>query len=176
MGTRCNIHFNAGKTVCANIYRHYDGYPGNVKNGVATEGGVLADLLEFYAELLANVNDRRCTDPTYLAAKFVVWQAKQNARTYTGMVDGKAKYEDNHFLDFLSLGICMEDAGDAEFIYELDCEKLDTKGCPAVRVREVPWGGVPKKRFRTVFLHGKPAKAAKPEQDNVIPLRTGATG
>ena len=160
MGTRCNIHFNAGTTVRANIYRHYDGYPGKVKDGVATDGGVLADILEFYTELLENVADRRLSDPNYLAPKFVVWQAKQNARKYLGFVDGKAKYEDAHFLDFLSLGIVMEDAGDGEFIYELDCEKLDSKGCPAVRVKSVPWGDQKSTRFRTVYLHGKPAKLA----------------
>lgn len=156
MGTRCNIHFNGGKTVAANIYRHYDGYPGKVVDGREAEYGVLSDLLKFFTELLENVADNRLTDPTYLAAKFVVWQAKQNARTYKGMVDGEAEYEDNHYLDFLSLGICVADNDWSEYIYEVDCENLDAKGCPAIRVKAARKGA----RFRTVHLHGKPAKVA----------------
>jgi hypothetical protein len=153
MGTRCNIHFNDGETVCANIYRHYDGYPGKVVDGKEVEGGVLPDLLTFFTELLENVRDHRFTDPTYLAAKFLVWQAKQNARVYN--VETGEYADAPHYLEFLSVGITLHDAGDGEFIYELDCEDRDAKGCPSIRWKSTHGSA----RFRTVFLHGKPSKA-----------------
>jgi len=172
MGTRCNIHFNGGKVIGANIYRHYDGYPGKVVDGAEAEYGVLSDLLTFFKELAENVRDSRLTDPTYLAAKFVVWQAKKNARAFNYET---GEHEPAHYLDFLSLGICVADNDWSEFIYEVDSSKLDAKGFPAIRVKGAHKGA----RFRTVFLHGKPAKAAKAvegEQGNAGGLRADAIG
>ena len=100
MSTRCNIHFAYGpdEPPKANIYRHSDGYP----------KGVLPDLDTFFAEVEAQTRDTRFNDPSYLAAKFVVWQAGQNAR------GGKP-------LDFISLGITSEDASDGEYVYTVTC-------------------------------------------------------
>lgn len=146
MSTRTNIHFNHGKTICANIYRHYDGYP----------EGVLPDLLTFFQTLRAEVLDTRLNCAEYLAAKFLVWQAKQFAREYLGMnPETKVpEYKENHYLEFLSVAPCVRDHGDIEYIYEVDCDLLDASGFPAVR-----WKGVGGK-FKTVYLTGAPSKAA----------------
>ena len=103
MSTRCQIQFHRGeeKTASAMVYRHSDGYP-------ETEHGVLATMQTFFKELKDNVQDTRFGDPEYLAAKFVVWQAKQYSR-------------DSHFLDFLSVGISMELHGDIEYLYHVHC-------------------------------------------------------
>jgi hypothetical protein len=109
MSTRCNIHFNHGKTIVANIYRHSDGYPESVK----------PDLIKFFNEVINQTRDTHFDDPAYLAAKFVVWQAGQYA--------DKSKP-----LDFISLGIVQEDAPDGEYVYTINCDKFDKKGFPKV--------------------------------------------
>jgi len=123
MGTRTNIHFMEGERMVANIYRHFDGYP----------EGVLPDLESFFKEVKDNLSDTRFTDAEYLAARYVTWQARQNAREFnreTGEYVPK-----DHFLDFLSLGICIEDHGDIEFIYEVNSDRsmFDESGSPDVR-------------------------------------------
>lgn len=126
MSTRANIHFNyPDGTVAANIYRHSDGYPDD-------DYGVLADLDRFFTEVEAQTDDTRYNDPTYLAAKFVVWQAGKNAKAagfdYLAMKPGDGK-----LLNFLSVGIMLEDAGDAEFVYEIAATSgWDNKNRPAV--------------------------------------------
>lgn len=96
MSTRCVINFcyERGKDV-AKIYRHWDGYPDSV----------LPDLDQFFCDVEAQTDDTRFSDPSYLAAKYVVWQAGKNAR------DPKKP------LDFLSVGVLNEVPGDAEFEY-----------------------------------------------------------
>ena len=97
MSTRCNIHFaySTDEPPEANIYRHSDGYP---------EGE------EFFTEVEAQTTDTRFNDPSYLAAKFVVWQAGQFAKHGSGQP-----------LDFLSLGVTNKDAGDGEYVYTVIC-------------------------------------------------------
>lgn len=128
MSTRCNIHFGEVRDTFvteANIYRHSDGYP----------EGVLPDLEQFFADVESQTSDHRYSDPSYLAAKFVVWQAAQNAAIqaydYRTGKPGEVKP-----LDFISLGIVSRDAGDGEYIYEVNCSKLDAKGRPTVTHRE----------------------------------------
>lgn len=145
MSTRTNIHFNHGKSLCANIYRHSDGYPGKVVNGEEIEYGMLSDLLKFFRELKANVGDSRFGCAEYLAAKFLVWQAKEYAVAH-GYNDGEFTQTPSHYLDFLSVSPCIEDHGDIEFIYEVDCDKHDAEGFPVVRWK--PCRG----RFKTVKL------------------------
>lgn len=119
MSTRCNIRFLDGNNrVVANIYRHSDGYPD-------TEHGVLHDLKQFFSDVEAQTKDRRFLDPSYLAAKFVVWQALKNGNDPTRP------------LDFISLGIVSENAGDGEFVYDVDCEVPDADGRPIVSWRSV---------------------------------------
>lgn len=115
MGTRCNIHFNHGNHTQANIYKHWDGYPGD-----AEDTGVLKDLHEFFTLLKAEVTDNRFGDAEYLAAKFIVWHSQRDA-------------EGSHYLEFLGIGPCLEDHGDIEYIYDVDCDKRDEDGFPVVQ-------------------------------------------
>lgn len=162
MSTRCNIHFNHGDSVRANIYRHSDGYPGKIIRGEMKEYGVLSDLLEFFREVKANVGDTRFGCPQYLSAKFLVWQAKQNAKTYKGInpETKELEFEDNHYLDFLSVAPAMQDHGDIEYVYEVDCSQHDKSGFPAIRWRAVPWKRDPGP-WNTIYLTGKPRKERK---------------
>lgn len=97
MSTRCTINFMYGENeIAAKIYRHSDGYPD-------TEHGVPADLDRFFKDVQAQTKDTRFSDPSYLAAKYVVWQA--------------AQYAGDNPLDFLSVGVCMKDPGDIEYTY-----------------------------------------------------------
>jgi len=120
MSTRCNIHFGDRRdgvfVTEANVYRHSDGYPDS-------QHGVPASLERFFAAVKEQTSDTRFNDPSYLAAKFVVWQAGEYAS------NGKP-------LDFLSVGIMARDAGDAAYIYEVDSNKLDANGNPTVIYRE----------------------------------------
>lgn len=118
MSTRCNIHFTYGQTVVANIYRHCDGYP----NGYH---GVRASLGRFFADVEAQTKDTRFGDPEYLAAKYLVWQALQNG-------DGPEKP-----MDFTGLGVSLNDHGDIEFVYTVDCSTLDSKARPTVTSKPV---------------------------------------
>lgn len=158
MGTRTNIHFNYGTEIASNIYRHYDGYPGKVEDGEEVEYGVLPDLLRFFRDVKEHAVEYgpRFGDPTYLAAKFVVWQAKENTRRLERNFDtGKREERFTHHLDFLSLGVCVEDLGNIAFIYEVDCDDLDSEGFPSIR-----WKHADAKRWRRkVYFFGKPVKA-----------------
>ena len=115
MSTRCNIHFNAGDVTVANVYRHCDGYPED-----ANRHSVPASLARFFTAVEAQTRDTRYSDPEYLAARFVVWQAGENTRD-------PAKP-----LAFLSLGVCQEDHGDIEWIYTVDSLNRDEADRPSV--------------------------------------------
>jgi hypothetical protein len=110
MSTRCTINFcyQSKDHINAKIYRHCDGYP----------EGVLPDLEEFFKAVVADTTDTRFGDPNYLAAKFVVWQAAQNAKHYDSST---GEYVASKPLDFISLGICMKDPGDIEHTYFVVC-------------------------------------------------------
>ena len=126
MSTRCNIHFNySDGTVAANIYRHCDGYP----------DGVLPDLARFFQDVQDQTDDTRFNDPPYLAAKFVVWQAAKNAESQafdyrTGKID-PSKIRP---LNFISLGVVSQDAGDGEYVYEVTA--TTNGGLPVVTSKE----------------------------------------
>lgn len=117
MSTRCTINFVEGDMHVAKVYRHCDGYP-------ESESGVLADLERFFTTVEEQTRDTRFGDASYLAAKFVVWQAGQNASEVAKP------------LDFISLGILTRDPGDIEFVYKVDCGATDTKGHPVVSHRK----------------------------------------
>lgn len=124
MSTRCVINFCFGKQVKAKIYRHCDGYP----------DGVLPDLTEFFNEVKRQTYDTRFHDPSYLAAKFVVWQAELNAATRASYYPPKC--EKNN-LDFLGVGIIMNNPGDIEYEYFIRCY---SDGVPIVEWR--PYGSI----------------------------------
>lgn len=141
MSTRCVINFedSYGK---AKIYRHSDGYP-------ESDVGVLADLEKFFTAVEKQTKDTRFNDPNYLAAKFVVWQANENAKidaqTFgrnpkTGEYErkqGRAKK-----LAFLGVGIIDRNPGDIEYEYTVHCDGSDPFNArrPKVTWREVPFG------------------------------------
>jgi hypothetical protein len=68
--------------------------------------------------------DTRFNDAEYLAAKFVVWQATQNARTPGS-------------LNFLSLGIATTLHGDEDFEYRVTCDTTDETESPSVEWRKI---------------------------------------
>lgn len=99
MSTRCTTHFQENGRTVAIIYRHWDGYPSSAG----------ADLLRFI-DACAELSDARFSDPTYLAAKYVVFLA--------GIFREKKAISD---LDFLSVGIVQEDPEDIEYRYAVEC-------------------------------------------------------
>jgi len=118
MSTRCNIHFVDSfledGDAPINAYRHSDGYPDG-------KHGVLASLETFFQAVEDQCDgDTRFNCAEYLAAKFIVWQASRFA------------HNPEKPLAFLSLGVAAQDHGDIEFIYTVDCGKLDEKGRPTV--------------------------------------------
>jgi len=132
MSTRCTIHFHNGeaKKPEAIVYRHSDGYPGG-------ETGVLADMQRFFGAVEEEApGDTRFHDPSYLAAKFVVWQARENNRySFTHQsprTAGVAAPEGS--LAFLGVGVVMQDPGDIEYRYHVRCGGgLMAEGRPTVR-------------------------------------------
>jgi len=104
-------------TTQAIVYRHSDGYP----------DGLGQDLVEFVAEV-SHLGDTRLGDPSYLAAKWVVfdvakgkeWQAKYDReREERG---DPPYYADQGRLEFLGVGITLQDPGDIEYRYLIRCD------------------------------------------------------
>lgn len=110
MSTRCVVNFTWNGEVEAKIYRHHDGYPDS-------EHGVIAALQRFFADVEAETRDTRFDDPSYLAAKFVLWQQKTLAN--------------------IGCGVLREDPGDIAFRYFVDCGTRDAKDRPTVRFEAV---------------------------------------
>lgn len=123
MSTRATIHFQypKQKKPVAIVYRHGDGYP----------DGLGADLQAFFKEVRENVKDLRFDDPSYLAAKWIVWDAKQHAIHYdwSSKAGNEPKETPAHFLDFLSVGVVMTDPGDIEYRYHVICDGTPTVTC-----------------------------------------------
>jgi hypothetical protein len=119
MSTHAIIRFGYGsdRKPDAVIYRHGGGYP----NG---DHGVPADLRRFFADVRAQTSDTRFCDPAYLAAKYVVWQAGQNAP------------DKDKPLDFLSVGVVSGRWADYAYAYDVNCATMDADGNPAVTWNE----------------------------------------
>jgi hypothetical protein len=107
MGTRCTINFTEDqkdkRVTVATIYRHWDGDPKTM----------MEDLAKFFADVEEQCGrDTRFDDASYLAAKYVVWQA--------------GKYTRDPERPLLFLGIGILDAGgtqsDLEWIYDVACD------------------------------------------------------
>jgi len=103
MATRCVINFIENGSVCAKIYRHYDGFPSSVLN----------DLQFFFRDLKEQTKDVRFNDASLLATRFVVWYANTINR--------------GALLDFL--GLCIHyDANDVDdyvdHVYSVECAHL----------------------------------------------------
>jgi hypothetical protein len=100
---------------------------------------MLPDLKQFFADVKVQTEDTRFTDANYLAAKWVVWLAQMFCRDYN-FTDMGAE-PSNHFkerpLDFISVGVVMENPGDIEYEYFVNCEKMDKHGFPKVTYKSV---------------------------------------
>lgn len=127
MSTRSTTHFVEHGHTRAIVYRHSDGYP----------EGHGADLRQFFDAIEAQTADHRYDDPSYLAAKLVVWLADRFARRYDTATGEWIRSEP---LDFLSVGVCLTDPGDIEYLYEIDCGVLGADGRPEVRCYETAGG------------------------------------
>ena len=147
MSTRATIHFEHVQTqrwdvkrqklitlrkpkvsTDAIIYRHNDGYP----------EGLGQELVRFIQEV-RQLQDSRLDDPSYLAAKWVVFdvllhQAYHAASNEQRKAVGQEPYYPDPIprLDFLSIGIVMEDPGDIEYRYHVIADG---------RVEQVTWDG-----------------------------------
>ena len=119
MSTRCQIQFRESQDDATpiRIYRHCDGYPDG-------KAGVPFDLARFFAAVRSETRDTRFNDAEYLAAKFVVWQAGENASPARS-------------LNFSSLGIATSLHGDEEFEYRVTCDTTDETETPGVEWRAV---------------------------------------
>lgn len=130
MSTRCSIHFTYDAETYANVYRHSDGYP----------AGILPDLNRFFADVEEQCKDApRFNDPSYLAAKFVVWQAGKYARRLNPRT---FKEEPAPPLAFLGVGVQTEDPGDIAYRYRVDCHVRVNGARPTVswqRAGESGW-------------------------------------
>ena len=113
MSTRATIHFKDKgiKEPSAIVYRHCDGYP----------KGLGVDLKAFFKELKDNVKDTRFGDPAYLAARWIVWDVLRGQKAHVEMMKDLGRPEEVHPLDFLGVGVMMEDPGDIEYRYDVIC-------------------------------------------------------
>jgi hypothetical protein len=131
MSTRSTTHFIDGPRrteSVAIIYRHADGYP---------EGhGV--DLQRFFDDVEAQTRDTRYSDPAYLAAKLVVWLAREFAESgeFVGNDYVRTNHANERPLDFLSVGVVQRDPGRVEYVYVVDCGTQDERGRPVVKCYE----------------------------------------
>jgi hypothetical protein len=79
VSTHAIVNFVDGRTVVAKVFKHSDGYP-------LGESGMRATLERFFDDVERHAAeggygaDTRFDDMTALAAKYVVWQAAQEAR------------------------------------------------------------------------------------------------
>jgi len=103
MSTRATVHFRKDGHTAAIVYRHGDGYP----------KGLGADLATFFQEVKRQTKDTRFSDPSYLAAKWVVYDALEYA--------GRRGSEERIPLDFLSVGIVQQDPFDIDYRYLVEC-------------------------------------------------------
>lgn len=150
MSTRSTTHFCYGDETQAIIYRHPDGYP----------EGHGRDLQRFFADVEAQTADTRYTDPSYLAAKLVVWLAGEFAVNYVSEAEaerqgivkeweeapvawGDTRAMPGQPLDFLSVGVMKQDPGDIEYRYKVHCDRKDAAGRPEVECYAVPFDARP---------------------------------
>lgn len=129
MSTRSTTHFIDSSYInpdtkkpylSAIIYRHTDGYP----EGAGT------DIFRFL-ERVSKLNDTRLSDPSYLAAKYVMFLAEKFGSGLSAQLR-QMRYPTNDSLDFLSVGVVMDDPSDIRYRYIIDCGKIGADGLPEV--------------------------------------------
>jgi len=132
MSTRCAIAFGHTKNhqdKLALVYRHSDGYP----------NGAGADLLKFFQDVkaCAKHGDTRFDDPTYLAAKFIIWLTLKYANS-----EWHKRYPgEDHPLNQLGVGVILDYPGDLEYVYVVVCGKREND--PEVYVHNTDSEGSP---------------------------------
>jgi len=125
VSTRSTTHFLDYSDVPeAIIYRHADGYP----------SGAGADLLRFFDEV-SELDDTRFSDASYLAAKYVVFLAREFSVDYDWSATPAKITPKASRLDFLSVGVVRTDPGDIEYRYVVDCRET-INGRPKTTVIE----------------------------------------
>jgi hypothetical protein len=129
MSTRSTTHFTyeANSKPTAIIYRHSDGYP----------EGAGVDLRRFIKQC-SELNDSRLSDPSYLAAKYVVFLADMFNWSYDFKNGGMEKKRPASRLEFISVGVVNEDPGDIEYRYVINCGKI-VNGLPELKCYSVGW-------------------------------------
>lgn len=141
MSTRSTINFGYSAPGVqpeeAKIYKHSDGYTSEMFP-------LFGDFFETVEE---ETNDYRYSDPSYLAAKFVVFLTRMYSGPNIWQEDRKAGS-----MDFLSVGICREDPGDIEYSYWVDCSDI-RDGRPVVYWTDVygprEWKEIPSDQMET---------------------------
>ena len=117
MSTRATVHFQYDGKTDAIVYRHSDGYP----EGLGEDLKAFFETVKYQCQ--GTMGGTRFDDPCYLAAKFVVWQA-----------DKYSKEDLAGSLNFLGVGVCLEDPGDIEYRYLLECS---TNAPPKITIEEI---------------------------------------
>lgn len=125
MSTRSTTHFIDGneKKPTAIIYRHSDGYP----------EGAGVDIHKFFDEC-SKIGDSRFSDPSYLAAKYVVFLADLFNHQWDFNTGERVRNASR--LQFLSVGVMSTDPMDIEYRYVIDCRNL-VNGRPTVKCYSV---------------------------------------
>ena len=117
MSTHAMVNFCEYNEVIAKLYVHFDGYP----------SGLGKDLIQFFNDVKNNVKDTRFSDPSYLASKFIIWQAIQDMKI--------KQYQEPSYLNVSGPGIIVKDDTSVDFVYNIDCSKFDSNdGFPLVKV------------------------------------------
>lgn len=140
MSTRSTTHFinssanwtdeKTGKPFLgAIVYRHTDGYP----------KGAGIDLFKFLARC-KKLQDSRLTDCSFLAARYVVFLGEMFAVDYTKSTAPGVYPPTKDRLDFISVGVMMDDPFDIEYRYVVDCGKIGKRGLPKVTCYKVSVG------------------------------------
>lgn len=128
MSTRSTTHFvdtALDEAPTAIVYRHSDGYP----------EGAGSDILRFIEEV-RQLPDSRLGDPSYLAAKYVVFLAREFSVDYDWSTTPPTETPKASRLDFLSVGIVRNDPGDIAYRYTVACD-----GSGAVLVDDLSGSG-----------------------------------
>jgi hypothetical protein len=121
MATRSQVKFADYGSVTSNVYVHWDGYPDG-------EGGRLAELQRFFQDVKEQCGGVT-NDAEFLAAKYIVWKALEQCDDLSP-----------NPLKFSGIGPCLEDHGDIEYIYLVDCTNVDPEtGFPTVDYKEAGW-------------------------------------
>jgi hypothetical protein len=103
---------------------------------------MLPDLETFFADVEAHTGDTRFTDPSYLAAKWVVWLAAMFAKPYDWSKQSEKDAYREHLdatgcsLAFISVGVLHSEPSDIQHRYFVDCSNLDGDGRPTVTHEE----------------------------------------